>query len=581
MKIDYKKYKKIEELFIQNAKADLKYNCAICGKEMKTIHSTHLQKHGLTKETFIEEYGLPNEFYFKRHTLDLIIDKIYSLYITNTDKWLSLNSITAEYTTKEKGGEYFRKFNKGDIRAHLKGDNAIGVFPLKYCSKFLIFDIDSYYSIYDAIEIANSIKHILEGYFNKEEIHITYSGNKGYHIELFFDDYVAIKDLQEVFDIVLNEINIENYEGVNVEIRPESQGKDGKGIKLPLGVNHKNANGNNYCYFVDENFEPIENEIEYLLNIKKSDNSIVKEIIRDYRDRTITSYKNGYMNNKCKLEDDNSILKINENIDSDDIIINKIANNYDSVAIENYLNNGLTEMGTRHNITFLIAIYLKELGHDKDDNEKILLKWSLKQIESGFSKGNINEVIRDIKNILKGVYDSNKNYRLSKFKKNIYITREDLNRIEALNTLGKAQGNTVINHQKVLFAMLIHGKRYSNINGEFYMTYAQMQEATGINSETTICKCINQLNEWGYINIVARNVKGESGIKKAPNIYSLKFDNKNDENLYKICSNKKLCENCFYNMINKVYCKETIDKVVTRRIKSKVLSISNSCSMNI
>lgn len=581
MKIDYKKYKKIEELFIKDSKADLTYKCPVCGKEMKTIHSTHLKKHNLTKEEFVNKYGLPNEFYLKRHILDLIIDKIYSLYITNTDKWVKLSESTLQYSTIEKKADYFRQFNRGDIKRHLDGRDTIGIFPLKNCSKFLIFDVDAYYSQYDAIEIASNIKHVLEGYFPKEEIHITYSGNKGYHVELFFDKLVAIKDLQELFNIVLDEINIEEYAGINVEIRPELKGIDGRGIKLPLGINHKNQMGNNYCYFIGEDLEPVENEIEYILNIKKSDNSIVDEMIRNYSNISLKSDKNGKLNNRDEVKDSIKEIKDNFNeINSESI--NKVVSDCSIAGIKNYFDNGLIEIGTRHNISFLIALYLKEQGYDINENQEILLEWSMKQVERGMSNGNNNEIIRDIKNILNGVYSRDKNYHLSRLRKEIYITQDDLNKLEALNMLGKGIGVKVISHQKILYSMIIHAKRYSHENGQFYMTYDQIQEVTDIKSRNSICKCISELGEWGYINIIARNVKEEGSKKNSPNQYCIKFNDNKDEYIYNVCSNKEVDKNCFYNMINEVYSKDTIDKVVTRSVKSKILKLrdSISCSIN-
>lgn len=582
MKIDYKKYKKIEELFIQDSKKDLIYNCPVCGKKMKSIHSSHLKTHNLTKEEFINKYGLPNEFYLKRHIVDLIIDKIYSLYITNTDKWVKLSEATLQYYTIEKGADYFRKFNRGDIKRHLNGRDTIGVFSLKSCSKFLIFDIDAYHSQYDAMEIANNIKHVLAGYFPKEEIHITFSGNKGYHVELFFDKLVAITDLQELFNIVVNEIDIEKYEGVNVEIRPELKGKDGRGIKLPLGINHKNEMGNNYCYFVDEDLEQVENEVEYILKIKKSDNYIVNEMISDYSSRDLKPYKNGCLDNvdEVKGEDDETKdIESKENTN----ISNNVEIDYSRVGIKNYLENGLTQAGTRHNISFLIALYLKAQGHGINESKKILSKWSMEQVQKGMSKGNISEINRDIRGILKGVYSIDKKYHLSISKKEVYITQEDRSKLEALNLLGKELGIKVFSHQKILYAMLIHGKRYSDETGKFYMTYDQIQEITDIKSRNSICKCISELGEWGYIDILERNVKEKGSKKNVPNVYRIKLNNNEEtKDSYKICSNKNICKDCFYNMINKVYSKDTIDKVLTRGVKSKVLKLSASisCSIN-
>jgi hypothetical protein len=586
LNINLEKYKKIQDLFPGVLIESSRYKCAICGKEMQTMHSNHFKTHGITKDEYIERFGFPKDVYLKKYLLELVVSKMYSLYVMHTNKWLNLSYITKEYTTKEKEQTGFRCFNSGDMKKHLMGVDTLGVFPFKYSCKFLIIDIDAYYSLYEAREVAYSIKHVLSGYIPTSQIHITYSGNKGYHVEVFFDDLVPISKLAKVFSIVINDICIEDFPGVNVEMRPELTGIKGMGIKLPCGVNQTNQHEkNNYCYFVDENFEPVNNEVKYLLGIEKTSAAVVDDIISEYKNTKIKNYKDKYVSKdskekKISIETNECLQKsikdkgVKENSDSE---------RYQHSGIRNYLNNGLTQKGTRHGITFLLAMDLKEQGYSKEENMDILFKWSIKQVERGLSTSSIGDINKDVKNILNGVYSTAKNYHLSKVKTDIHITNRDLAMFEGLNRVAKETGIPMINYQKTLYAMLVHGKRYAEKDGIFYMTYEQIMDSADVGSKSTICKYISNLHDWGYINIVSRNEKSDNNLKiNQSNVYQLiNKDHNKERDVFKLCDRKCLCKDCFFNMINKSYGKKGLDAVVTRSIKSKVLKVSsNYCSSN-
>ncbi|SHH13304.1 hypothetical protein SAMN02744040_00941 [Tepidibacter thalassicus DSM 15285] len=575
------KYKKIQDLFPGNINENSEFKCQICGKEMSTFHSNHLKTHNITKNDYIKKYGFPNRYHEQKYILDMIIYKIYSLYISNTKKWIYLDSMSRSYITVQE-----RKFHKGDVFRHLKGDNTLGIFPFEKYVKWMIFDIDAYYSILDAQEVAFSIKHFLQGYIPPEQIHITYSGNKGYHIELFFNKFVAISDLIEVFSIVLNEICIEQFEGVNVELRPEEKGVNGKGIKLPCGINHANEDeSKNYCAFMNGLFEEVENEVEYILNIEKTDHKIIDQIIEDYKFIDKIQYGDKYLYNTKKVKHKDNNGDGNTSLKSEEMFINKdiCVENYNHITIQKYLKEGLSQLGTRHDISFLIAIYLKDKGYSREENEKKLLEWSIKQVEKGMSKSSNVEIMREIKNISNYVYNPKNNCHLSRLKKDVCITKSDLLLFEQLNKNSLGTGKRVINHQKILYALIVHSKRYKEDNGQFYMTYTQIQESTGIGSRNTICKCITDLHEWGYITIISRNKKSSENTKRnKANVYCINQKNVElDSNIFKLCNNKDLCDNCFLCMLKKCYNTEDLNKVVTRRIKDKIKKLNDdNCILN-
>ncbi len=164
-------------------------------------------------------------------------------------------------------------------------------------------------------------------------------------------------------------------------MRPTTKGEDGYGVKLPMGVNFlNNDNYNNYAFYVDNDFNEIEYGIEYLLNIKKSSSEILREVFNDYKDIKLNYYGKSYINEKeCHSVDTKSIDLKNDL----------------KGKIEYVIKNGLEVSGTRHYWSFLISMYLKELGLHIDDAYNFLLEWNMKQVQNSMSKSISVEIERD------------------------------------------------------------------------------------------------------------------------------------------------------------------------------------------
>ncbi len=568
-----RKYKKIQDLFYRKAFKDKGFVCQRCGKELKVLHSSHLKKCGISKDKYIETYGYPNKYYEMDGILDSVVKQIWSLYVSNIKKWLYLSSYTREYITKNT--ETIKKDNKEreykeivsltsfQIKDHLKGKNTIGVFPMCKTSKFLVFDVDSYGEINDAKIVANRIKVFLLKYFPEKEIHINFSGYKGYHVTLFFDDFIEIKVLHRIFNIVLNEMEIAIYPAVAVEMRPTLEGENGFGAKLPLGVNFRNSdNYHNYAYYVNDAFEKIEYEIEYVLNIKKSSISTIGLIVNEYK--KLNNSKTLY--NGRKLESDNHLHHESYSCIEE------------TGKIEYIFLNGLEQLGTRHYWTFMIAMHLKLKGIDMNEAFDLLYNWSLKQITSGMSKSSVKDVEVDIKQIIyKGMYHPDKNYHLPehiKSTKDMYLTRDDMNKFVSLNQYAEKTGKRIISSQKLLLALIIHGKEHSDNNGEFYMTYRQMHQKTDLTNNTALKNAFHTLDELGHIKVVRYAEFIPSNRKSDTNIFMIK-SNGNDigqERAIKIPSYHE--KDYFYKTMFDYFGKEELDKIFTRSIRNNVLKMS-------
>lgn len=567
---DVKKYRKIQDLF-HNRDHKSSFKCQICGQEFKTFHSNHLKKCGITKEEYINKYGFPNSSLEKDRILNDVMNKMADLYIVNRNKWLILSGYTKSYITKDSNTikisnklrerKEISKLTNYQVKEHLKGKNTLGVFPVGYKSKFLVFDIDSYIGLGYAEQIARLIKEFLIKYFPKEQVHISYSGNKGYHVSLYFANFVDIRELYKIFNIVLNEINIEKYSDVMVEMRPTTSGENGLGVKLPLGVNFiNNDNYNNYAYYVDNGFNEIEYEIEYVINIKKSSTEIIRKIISDYKNAKLKDYGENYINEKeVHMED---AKYSNFDIDMEG-------------KVKYIIENGLETMGTRHYWSFIISMYLKEAGLDSNKAYDFLYDWSVKQIENGLSKSSTEDIEKDLKSmIFKGVYSDNKNYSLHQEKSEYYLTKQDINLLIELNRNAKDTSKTMVNYQKVLFFLLLYGRSYCNENGQFNLTYDKILKRAGFGSKNTVNKCITGLDSMGYIKIISRNAEYDKiRMKKDPNVYQIaNYSKQRDKDIaLTLTNNEIVCENSFYKAMYNYFGKDNLDEIFTRAIRSKVI----------
>ena len=452
------------------------------------------------------------------------------------------------------------------------GKNTIGVFSSKNESKFFVFDIDSYSSKQQAMTVAWYIKQFLKKYFKEEEIHISFSGFKGYHVTLFFQDPVPIETLIKFYAIVLHQIQAQQFVDIVVEMRPDGLNK---GIKLPMGINFRNFDdSNNYSYFCDSNFKPIENEVAYFMTIEKSSVDILNDILMRYENICTNDYS-----------DDDASLDKRKKVKSESN--NELFINYPKGKLKEIMENGLDNIGTRHNYSFLIAMYLKKIGLKEDEAFKWLVDWNRKQIINDKSKSSTFEVEKDVKAIIyKGVFSPDRNYNLFNKYNGIEIQEEDLDHLIRLNEHAKLTGKKVIYLQRILLALIIEGKKHS-INGQqFEMSYVQITNFCGIKNRTSICNTITELEQLGCIDIVARNVK-QSNTKNKSNIYKIVKTRECTSNgrSVKICFRNIRCTNCFYKTILQLIGETELNTIFTRGVISKIrkmnLDTTNCIDYNI
>lgn len=212
------------------------------------------------------------------------------------------------------------KFNVSEaLVRHLNGESILGVFAneVPEYSKFICFDIDSteitfLYTLMETLITDFKVK--------KENLLISYSGNKGYHLDLFFKkdtenrypntiniQIFYLNAMQKVQEKLLENKNVELENEITkiIEYRPTSK----QGCKLPLGVHFKTGN---YCniYNLDNklNLEPI-NKKEVVENLKNIEKLNFEELLKHCKDKRLDLFKI-----KTKIEKDFRSLKFKNNL---------------------------------------------------------------------------------------------------------------------------------------------------------------------------------------------------------------------------------------------------------------------------
>lgn len=118
--------------------------------------------------------------------------------------------------------------------------------------------------------------------------------------------------------------------------------------------------------------------------------------------------------------------------------------------------NGLKRQGTRNNACFNIAKFLKYHGCNKEETEKYLIDWMKKQDKRYYTTP-LNEALKDIKGIVKRVYEND--IPIIPKKEEVEVSFNEIN--EIIKKCPKK------NQKLLLYSMLIHSKRFATKRGIF------------------------------------------------------------------------------------------------------------------
>ena len=125
--------------------------------------------------------------------------------------------------------------------------------------------------------VANAISGLSSSLkIKREQLLLEYSGSKGYHIWMFFENPVPTRSAYRMTQVIARELDLEG-----VELFPGQEYADaehpGDMIKLPLSINRKTGL---FCGFVDDNFEYLEDQWKALREVQPISNTELENILK-------------------------------------------------------------------------------------------------------------------------------------------------------------------------------------------------------------------------------------------------------------------------------------------------------------
>lgn len=401
-------------------------------------------------------------------------------FITYRSKWAKQNADGSYYT----GTSY--SLNDKMLQQHIEGKETFAIYVNKI-SKFLAFDVDCYTDDEAVRKMAvyNVMNTLIEMGIPYECLNIFYSGNKGYHVVIFFDKPVKSESVKQFFQAVEIVGGFKDMDKVNIELR----GGNGQAYKLPFAV-HKVTKKR--AWAIDkETMKPLEYEIPevqcvdssefYMLKNEALERLEVIEILNLNKVQQITSQR-AVASSKA-LPEGKTIEDVKADIEANRNTLNQV------------LEAGmLIEKGTRNDVIFLLALYYNGSNYPKE-----LARASAKEImkntpDSLFNdKSSLEWKVKQCNIVIDKVYKNN--MRLAGFTAEAYFTKEEMIYIlKSCKTFKQMQ---------LLLMFFIYSKQFKNAEGQFFLSQKTIEKVLGI-EQPNASEMIKKLIRMGLIELVQK-----------------------------------------------------------------------------
>ena len=235
-----------------------------------------------------------------------------------------------------KNGDVPMKLTNGHLRGHLLGTCTVGVFAGQYSSKFMTFDVDA-----GGEEMVRKLLAAIEqvtaqaGYPGGsllDYVHVSFSGRKGYHVDIFFDGLVYNRNLKKFYDAVISAGRLSSRQ---IEFRPTSS----QSIKLPMGTHQETGR---HCSFLDRKTLLATTDPDYVYNINR--------ISADWFNQWAGT-----------LEDKRGVFNMSGDIIRKTLDLGELPQ--------------LEATGTRHDTMMEIALSCKRAGYTREESNMLLQDW--------------------------------------------------------------------------------------------------------------------------------------------------------------------------------------------------------------
>lgn len=435
------------------------------------------------------------------------IDRLFELYIIQNRHYL-LQFPGGYYRTIDKSGKQLRRFN---LESHLNGKVTVGTFAGRFFTRFITFDVD-----FREPSMARWVTYKIAAALDSVGVHdfaISYSGNKGYHVDIFFDKALPVDSCRRFFDFIVKLAEVDAVGGGEVEFRPTGQ----QGVKLPLGKHQKTGKYCGFCEISDSlAVMDAEKSAAYLQAIKKTDHALILNAIIEPEEYAYDERA------AADMEDAISRHKSLETYDqSESYTLARAAERY---------NSGMTGPGQRHKSFLLLARLFNHNGADRVDALAAISDWFAWQ-KPEFYDSSREFCEKDLQECVDYVYD--RDLTLISEKRDLTVTFTEIDEI---------MRKCPLKNQKALaYALLVHSKRWADEAGVFFMTYAQMAEAADID-ERTARRQIDKIEQYGVIEIIRRDQRRKGTFIKKPNVYRMLLKEEEESGVFRVTDDANLSE---------------------------------------
>ncbi len=411
-------------------------------------------------------------------------------------------------------GSYYTKFtglSREHLLNHIEGTQTIGIFSGKIFSKYICFDVDTgKQHLSKAQNDVKILRSVLYSEFNVpyEYMPVAYSGNKGYHVYMFFDNVICVDYLHAFYREVLDRAG---YNTSEIEFRPTAK----LGVKLPLGIHRVTGKR---CNFVDPTTPRFKRKNrEFIYEIKQL-NAKSFEKTHNLKDLYNIQLEETYHQLYRFLYTDEALI-FNSVLRTLDFTEYQIENAQQDI-LKMLENKRLIYPDTRNKYTILLATFLKAQGHEIPYTEKVINEIMLnsKRNYRGLVQSSENHIKQETQKIVKYVF--NHNITLSSNTTEVVLYGDEIRDILALKDMKL---------MKLYTSMIVHAKRHTPLGADsFYMAYSVMQNYGNPANRGTLRKYINKLEQLERIKVVKSGVVDkvrtdvEGHVVHKANIYSIK-----------------------------------------------------------
>jgi hypothetical protein len=349
------------------------------------------------------------------------------------------------------------------VANHLKGTYTYGVFNGGYVNKFITFDVDCAENSDARYATLRLIDVLIEQFsISVSDIHVSLSGGKGYHVDLFFEKPIAVVTATAIYEKVMKEVG--KIHGGEIEFRPTFK----QAVKLPLGTHRKTGNR---CWFCDPfTLDPFEGDAsyEYLAQIEPMAETPNIELTAQQAE------------------------EFTEVVRKTDITVNTADREAGFKRVVDVLKaSQLIESNSRHKVTFDLARFFNEQGSDESDAVNEIMAILMATPRDYFSADSTpDHWLSEAKRIVSFSYE--RGYTFGNENRPITVYKSEILAVLSCGTFKTKQ---------MLYAMLVTSKRYGKT---FYLTRSTAMKMIGTKSRETATNTIKRIIEGGYAEYVRK-----------------------------------------------------------------------------